>query len=346
MSRRAVFWEVSRALWIRKLPSQVAALAAPLLILSACSSGSPSASQGDATGLQQTYIQVVKEVAPSVVQIRDSVGIGSGIAFDDHGDILTNNHVVAGASGFQVLAASGKVYPAQLVGAFAPGDVAVLRVQASGLRPATFADSRRLQVGQIVLAIGSPLGLASSVTQGIVSATGRTVNEPNGNAIPNAVQTNAAINPGNSGGALVGLDGHVVGVPTLAAVDPEIGGSAPGIGFAIPSHMAKDIATQLVQYGRVVNSHRAYLGAEVGNTSANAVLVVSVQPGGPAAKAGIHPGDLIVAANGTPTPSPSVLEDVLANLQPGGQMTLAVVRTDGSHAKVQVTLGQYPGGAG
>ncbi len=196
--------------------------------------------------LQQEYEGVVNAVEPSVVQIQTSEGLGSGIVFDSKGDIVTNNHVVGTAKTFKVTLASGKQVSGTLVGTFAPDDLAVIHVDAPGLKAARFADSSKLQVGQIALAVGNPLGFRSSVTDGIVSALGRTVSEPGGATLPNVIQTSAAINPGNSGGALVDLDGAVIGIPTLGVSDPQMGGAASGIGFAIPSSTVSDIAGQLV----------------------------------------------------------------------------------------------------
>jgi protease PrsW len=200
--------------------------------------------------------------------------------------------VVQGASDFQVTLADGKQYPARLVGSFATDDLAVLHIDAGGLHPAGFADSSQLQVGDVALAIGNPLGLQSSVTEGIVSALGRTLNEENGVALPNVIQTSAPINPGNSGGALVDLQGRVIGIPTLAATDPQLGGgAAAGIGFAIPSSIVRDVAAQLIGQGKVTNSHRAWLGVEVAATTSRGLLITKVQPGGPAARAGIRAGE-------------------------------------------------------
>jgi S1-C subfamily serine protease len=162
-----------------------------------------------------------------VVLIRTSQGLGSGIVFDAKGDVVTNDHVVEGASGFQVTSADGRQYRAWVVGGFPADDLAVLHVDATGLHPAAFADSSALAVGDVTLAIGNPLGLQSSVTEGIVSALGRTVNEDNGVALPDVIQTSAAINPGNSGGALVDLSGQVIGIPTLAATDPSSAAARP-----------------------------------------------------------------------------------------------------------------------
>jgi S1-C subfamily serine protease len=210
------------------------------------SSPQPSATPA-ALALQQQMVQVVKGVGPSVVLISTSQGLGSGIVFDSSGDIVTNNHVVAGASSPQVTLADGKKYPATLVGSLPADDLAVLKVSAAGLQPATLADSSHVVVGDIAIAIGNPLGLQTSVTQGIVSALGRTVNEDNGVVLTDVIQTSAEINPGNSGGALVNLHGQVIGIPTLAAIDPQLGGGqAPGIGFAISSNTVRTVVTQLV----------------------------------------------------------------------------------------------------
>jgi putative serine protease PepD len=196
----------------------------------------------------------------------------------------------------------------------------------------------------VALAIGNPLGLQSSVTEGIVSALGRTVNEENGVALPNVIQTSAPINPGNSGGALVDLQGRVIGIPTLAATDPQLGGgAAAGIGFAIPSNIVRDVAAQLIGQGKVTNSHRAWLGVEVAATTSGGLLITEVQPGGPAAKAGIRAGELITAVNGTATPDPATLADVLAGLNPGQTVNVAVTSPGGAERTLRVTLGQLAG---
>src|SRR5207302_6375180 len=200
--------------------------------------------------LQDSFVNVVRSVSPSVVQIEDQIGLGSGVVFDSRGDIVTNNHVLSGGKSFTVTTSSGKRYPAKLVGAFPPDDLAVIKISGAGLKPATFADSSTLEVGDLAIAIGNPLGLQSSVTNGIVSAFRQATQEPNNVTLPSVIQTSAAINPGNSGGALVDIEGRVIGIPTLAATDPELGGSAPGIGFALPSNLVKDIAGQLVAYGK------------------------------------------------------------------------------------------------
>jgi putative serine protease PepD len=293
--------------------------------------------------LQRSFVSVVQAVSPSVVQIEDQIGLGSGIVFDSTGDIVTNNHVVSGGKSFTVTTSTGKRYSAKLVGSFPPDDLAVVRLSGVGLKPAIFADSSTLQVGDLTIAIGNPLGLQSSVTNGIVSAFRQAVQEPNNVTLPSVIQTSAAINPGNSGGALVDIEGRVIGIPTLAATDPELGGSAPGIGFALPSNLVKDIAGQIITYGKVVNSHRAYLGVEVGETT-DGVFVGSVTTDGPAAKAGIRVGDVIVSVDGKPTSTTALLSAVLTELKPGQNVPVAVTSQTGAKTTLQVTLGTYPGG--
>jgi putative serine protease PepD len=218
-----------------------------------------------AVAVQQEFVSVIRRVLPSVVEIRTNAGLGSGVVLDAAGDIVTNDHVVTGASSFQVLSDSVAVsgssvsspapMPAVLVGSCPGDDLAVIRVSAdAGLHPATFGNSAGVTVGDIVLAIGSPLGLGGSVTEGIVSAIGRSVAEPASTGtqaavLTDTVQTSAAINPGNSGGALVSIDGEVIGIPTLAAVNRGAGGAAPGIGFAIPASIAVSVGRQLAGTG-------------------------------------------------------------------------------------------------
>ena len=244
-----------------------------------------------ASALQDAYIRVLDRVRPSVVEISTSQGLGSGVVYDTKGDIVTNAHVVAGATDFKVTLSDARTLPATLVGTYEPDDLAVVRVASHKLPAATFADSSKVRTGDIVLAIGNPLGLSSSVTNGIVSATGRTVSEGSGVVLPSTIQTSAAINPGNSGGGLVGVDGRVIGIPTLAATDPELGGSAPGIGFAIPSNTVKLIAGQLIATGKVTNSDRASLGitgATVSTTADQPVGVLVRDVRAPASGVGIR----------------------------------------------------------
>ncbi|WNM34618.1 trypsin-like peptidase domain-containing protein [Streptomyces sp. Li-HN-5-11] len=302
--------------------------------------------------LQSDYQRVIKDVLPSVVQIRAGHGLGSGIVYDDKGHIVTNAHVVGNEKTFQVTTANSEdSFTAGLVSSYPEQDLAVVKLDRApgGLKAVSFADSEKVEVGQIVLAMGSPLGLSSSVTQGIVSATGRTVSEGQsgggtGATIAGMVQTSAAINPGNSGGALVNLNGQVIGIPTLAATDPELGGSAaPGIGFAIPASMVKTIAGQIVKYGRVVDSGRAALGI-TGRTVVDSglqpagVAVIDVKTGGAAGKAGIRSGDIITKVGDADITTITSLSEALASYKPGQHTTVTFTR-DGSGRTVGVTLG-------
>ena len=293
--------------------------------------------------LQSAIVNVVHSVSPSVVQIEDQQGLGSGIVLDAAGHIVTNNHVVSGATSFTVTTSNGTRYPATLVGSFPLDDLAVIKISGAHLKPATFGDSSRLQVGDLAIAIGNPLGLRSSVTDGIVSGFRMAVPESNNVTLPSVIQTSAAINPGNSGGALVDIEGRVIGIPTLAAADPQLGGSAPGIGFAIPSNLVTDIAGQIVSDGKVVDSHRAFLGIQVGDTNGRGAFVGSVTAGGPAASAGMRVGDVIVSAGGKPISTAAQLSEVLTTLSPGRRVPVVVRTQRGAKTTLQVTLGTHPG---
>jgi S1-C subfamily serine protease len=350
-------------------PGAAAAALAVLAACVGCTSGGPTTAATTPAGatttpaaaaaggvpLQQDYVNTIRLVLPSVVEIKTASGLGSGVVYDTAGHIVTNAHVVGAATSFQVLlAGSASPLPARLTGSYPPDDLAVIQVTgAAHLVPARFADSSKLQVGDIVLAMGNPLGLASSVTDGIISAVGRTVSEAQeagspGATLPDVIQTSAAINPGNSGGALVDLADQVVGIPTLAATDQQLGGAAPGIGFAIPSNIVTDVAGQIIKTGHVTNSHRAALGVRVQTVTGPdgqpaGVGIAAVTPGGPAAKAGLQAGDVITAVNGTATPDNETLAAVLAGLQPGQHVSVSVTRPDGSTATASLTLGQLPG---
>ncbi|HBE27731.1 MAG TPA: peptidase S1, partial [Ktedonobacter sp.] len=207
---------------------------------------------------------VIAKVRPAVVQVNVTTqgggGLGSGVIIDKRGYIVTNNHVVNGAQSIEVVLYDGtSIKNVQLVGTDPADDLAVLKITppAANLTVANLGDSSSLIVGQDVLAIGNPLGITQTVTNGIISALGRNVNEQNGAIIPNAIQTDAPINPGNSGGALVDMQGNLVGIPTLTAIDPEFNTPASGVGFAIPSNRVKYIATQLIDTGKVTHTGRA-----------------------------------------------------------------------------------------
>ncbi|MFG3098913.1 S1C family serine protease [Streptomyces sp. NPDC048182] len=306
-----------------------------------------------AKGLQDDYVRVIRDVLPSVVQIQAGDDLGSGVVYDDKGHVVTNAHVVGDRKTFKVTTArSEEPLTAKLVSAYPEQDLAVIKLDKvpEGTKSARFGDTERVEVGQIVLAMGSPLGLSSSVTQGIVSATGRTVTEGRsgggtGATIANMVQTSAAINPGNSGGALVNLDGQVVGIPTLAATDPGLGDSAaPGIGFAIPASMVKTVADQIVKDGKVTDSGRVALGITartvVGDGYRPAgVAVVEVSEGGAAGKAGLRAGDVITRVGRTDVSTITSLAEALAPLAPGDRTKVTYTR-DGDERTADVTLGE------
>ncbi|MFG3658801.1 S1C family serine protease [Streptomyces sp. NPDC047706] len=342
---------------------RAAGLSCCLLVVTGCTAGgaAPPAQSTTARAvaprtpndLQSDYQKVIKDVLPSVVQIQGRSELGSGVVYDDKGHVVTNAHVVGEQRTFRVTTANSEdELAARLVSSYPEQDLAVVKLDRPprGLRPAAFADSAKVEVGQIVLAMGSPLGLSSSVTQGIVSATGRTVTGPaeggvSGATIANMVQTSAAINPGNSGGALVNLDGQVVGIPSLAATDPSLGeGAAPGIGFAIPASTVRAIADQIVRDGRVTDSGRAALGI-TGRTVVDddyrsaGVAVVEVRAGEAAAEAGIRPGDVITELGDTDVTSITSLAEALAVLRPGERTTVTFTR-DGGQRTVDVTLGE------
>ena len=331
------------------------ALVAGLLVtaLAGCTS-SPAAttatttaatsSPADVQQLQRAYETIVARVPPSVVQIDTATGLGSGVVYDTKGDIVTDAHVVGNATTFQVsLATGGAPLRGTLVGSYPASDLAVIRVtDPTAVHPAVFGDSTKVRVGQLVLAMGNPLGLSASVTDGIVSAVGRTVGEPAGGDSPgatitDAVQTSAAINPGNSGGALVDMSGNVIGIPTLAAVDPELGNAAAGIGFAIPAATATKIADQLIATGSVSNPNRAALDITArdvldSNLQPAGVAVVSVVAGGAAAQAGIQAASVITGVDGTSTPTTSALNQVLATAKPGQRVPVDLVGRTGRRA--------------
>ncbi|RFU83183.1 PDZ domain-containing protein [Streptomyces triticagri] len=344
-----------------RLALPLTAVACSGALLAGCSEGATAArtsgeqaapARADASDLQSDYQKVIDDVLPSVVQIDAADGLGSGVVYDDKGHIVTNAHVVGKGRTFKVTAAVGEhELPAKLVSSYPDQDLAVVKLDKppAGLKPAKFGDSTKAAVGQIVLAMGSPLGLSSSVTQGIVSATGRTVSEGRagggtGATIANMIQTSAAINPGNSGGALVNMDSEVVGIPTLAATDPQMGDSAaPGIGFAIPASMVKTVAYQIVKNGKVTDSGRAGLNI-TGRTVVDedfkpaGVTVVEAEKGGAADKAGIRAGDVITEVGDDPVTTITSLSEALATQQPGGKVQVTYTRGD-SDKTVDVTLG-------
>lgn len=307
---------------------------------------------GPANALQQQYEDVIKAVLPSVVQISTSDAQGSGVVYDDEGDIVTNAHVVGSASTVQVMTdVGGANLTAKVLGVYAPDDLAVIRVTSGGgsLHPATFGQSAGVVAGQIVLALGSPLGLTGSATQGIISATGRTLIETDPTdsgavktlTIAGTLQTSAAINSGNSGGALVTLSGQVIGLLTAAALNAGSGDST-GIGFAIPADTVTRIAGQLICAGRVSGPGQATLGLSASAVASSrhraGATIASVAADGPAASAGLRPGDVITSVDGSEIEGEAQLTALLAALKPGLRVYLAYTRSGVTHT-ASVTLG-------
>jgi S1-C subfamily serine protease len=273
-------------------------------------------------------------------------GLGSGVILDSRGYIVTNNHVIASAERIQVTLYDGTSLSAQLVGTDPLDDLAVLKISTKAkLTAATLGDSSKLQVGQEVLAIGNPLGITQTVTSGIVSALDRAVS-----SIPDAIQTDAAINPGNSGGALVDLQGNLVGIPTLSAIDPQFQTPANGVGFAIPSNRVRLIAPQLIQTGKVTHTGRAAMGIQITSVDAAlaaqnnlavtaGVLIVGVAANSPAATAGLKPGDVIVQIGTHPVTDAAAFADALLTLSPGEVVPVSIYRGN-QQLTIKVTLGE------
>jgi serine protease Do len=302
--------------------------------------GNPFGQQGPGQG------QGPEEEKP---QQQREMSLGSGVIVSTDGYILTNNHVVDGASDIKVSLQDKREFKAQLIGADPKSDLAVLKIPATDLTAITFGDSGKTQVGDFVLAIGDPFGVGKTVTMGIVSATGRTGLDIEGNeAYEDFIQTDAAINPGNSGGALINVRGELVGINT-AILTGEEGGGNQGVGFAIPVDMARGIMQQLVSNGKV---SRGYLGIIIQEVTpdlakafslpnTNGALIGDVKPDGPAAKAGLKKGDIIVKLNGQPVEDYHTLRLQIASTPPGQTVQLGIERGSAMQT-VSVTLAQLP----
>ena len=304
---------------------------------------------------------VIAKVKPTVVQVNVSSGngggIGSGVIIDRRGYIVTNNHVVSGAQSIQVVLYDGTKLTAQLTGTDPADDLAIIKITPpSNMAVATVGDSSKLQVGQDVLAIGNPLGITQSVTNGIVSALNRTVNEgQGGSTIPNAIQTDAPINPGNSGGALVDMQGNLIGIPTLSAIDPEFNTPANGVGFAIPSNRVSFIAPQIIANGSVTHTGRAALGVQVISVDStlaaqdnlavdHGALIATVVPNSAAAAAGLKAGDVIVQIGNNQIADTNALGSVLATHNPGDTVAVHIYRGN-QQQTINVKLGELQAGS-
>ncbi|HEU5351575.1 MAG TPA: DegQ family serine endoprotease [Terracidiphilus sp.] len=279
-------------------------------------------------------------------QTEREQSLGSGVIVNSGGYILTNNHVVAGASDVEVFTQNHHKYKARVIGTDPRTDIAVLKIDASGLPTVSIGDSSALKVGDLVFAIGDPFGIGETATMGIVSATGRTLHG-SVERYENFIQTDAAINPGNSGGALIDLRGDLIGINT--AILSANGGGNQGIGFAIPINMARNVMDQIVAHGKVV---RGYLGVSIqdvnpdlaqafGLKQGGGALVGDVSPGGPAAQAGLQRGDIILELNGKNVAGANDLSLRVAVLAPGSVAHLEVYR-NGKTQQMDVKLGAYP----
>ncbi len=272
--------------------------------------------------------------------------LGSGVIVNPNGYIMTNNHVVSGASDVEIFTQDRKKFKARVIGTDPRTDVAVLKIEASGLPALTVGDSSHLKVGDLVFAIGDPFGIGETATAGIVSATGRTL----GGAIEqyeDFIQTDAPINPGNSGGALIDLHGNLIGINT-AIISGE-GGGNQGIGFAIPINMARNVMDQIVEHGKVI---RGYLGVTIQGVDADmakafglgeggGALVGDVSPNSPAATAGIERGDVVLELNGQKVDGPNDLSLRISQMSPGTVAHLRIFR-NGQARDVNVTLSEFP----
>lgn len=322
---------------------------------------SQPAASSSALSVSAIYDRVHQGVVTIKVATQGGQALGSGFVIDSDGHIVTNAHVVDGASSISVEFANGSSYDAQLVGTDASTDVAVIKVDApsSVFTPLALGDSNTVQVGDQVVAIGSPLGLDETVTSGIVSALHRTITSPNNFAISDAIQTDAAINHGNSGGPLLNSSGEVIGINSQ--IESDSGGN-DGIGFAVPSNTVKSVADQLIATGKV---EHAFLGVGIATIDESlsselnvpaGVEVTQVTPGGPADHAGLKAadatsvvagqevptgGDIITAVNGKSVTTSEELQSVIGAMKPGDTASLSVSR-DGSEHTVQVTLGTRP----
>jgi serine protease Do len=272
-------------------------------------------------------------------------GLGSGVVMTQDGYILTNNHVVDGASTVTVTLADKREFKAKVIGTDPKSDIAVLKIDASNLPCITIADSSKVQVGDYALAVGDPFGVGQTVTMGIVSATGRS--HLGIEDYEDFIQTDAPINPGNSGGALVNDRGELIGINTAIIAHGSEGNQ--GIGFAIPANMARNVMEQIVEHGKVT---RAYLGIvpqdvtpdiakQFGEKEARGALVANVSAGSPAQKSGLERGDIILDVNGKPVADSNALRMTISMMAPDTDAKLKVLR-NGSEREIAVKLGTMP----
>jgi putative serine protease PepD len=309
-----------------------------------------------------TINQIYRKVSPGVVDIQvtqnvggggfsfpgfggqqQTQGEGAGVVYDTKGDILTDEHVVQGATSVKVTFQDGRVAPATVTGTDPSTDVAVIHVHVptSELHPIPFADSSAAQVGDPVVAIGSPFSLPETTTAGIVSQVGRSINAPNNYTITGAIQTDAAINPGNSGGPLLDATGAVLGLNDQIETNNQTAGgegSSSGVGFAIPSNTVSRIASRIIA-GQTIK--HAYVGVELNASSSGGAQISCVATGSPGSAAGLRSSDLITAINGKTVTSTEQFIETVDTFSPGNKITLTVKR-GGQTKSVSVTLGTRP----
>jgi putative serine protease PepD len=298
-----------------------------------------SVSSSDARGnLVRT---IYAAASPSVVSVRTGEGSGTGFLVDSDGTIVTNAHVVGGNSDVKVrFTDDGDLVDARVLGVDESTDLAVIKVDAgdaAGVKPLKLSDSDGVQVGDTALAIGYPLGLDRTATAGIISGLERDIQAPNGFSIDKVIQTDAPINPGNSGGPLLNSNGEVIGVNSQIATAGGGNGSV-GIGFAIPANTVKEVIPQLE---RGAQPEHAYLGVSTAPAQNGGAQVGDATAGGPAAKAGIQPGDVITEVDGEHVQSPDDVASAIEDNKPGDKVEVQVDRNGSSHT-IQVTLGQRP----
>ena len=342
------------------------------------SAPAPASLNPTATMPTMSYADVVSKAAPAVVTIHSQMrvrqpqqfpfgndpffqeffgdrvpppaperrreGLGSGVIVSQDGYVLTNHHVIDGADRIKVDLNDNRTLEAKVIGTDPPSDLAVLKVEASGLPVLALGDSDRTRVGDVVLAIGNPLGVGQTVTMGIISAKGRQTGLSTG-AFEDFLQTDAPINQGNSGGALVSTNIELIGINSQI-LSPS--GGSIGLGFAVPSNMARTVMEQLIRTGRV---RRGQLGitvlkipseeaSKLGVTEGAGVVVYQVQPGSAADRTGLRRGDIITALNGTAVDDPNTFRNIIAGSAPGTEVTLTVKR-DGREQQVRATLGEF-----